>query len=167
MKRARDDWKCLEGLTMIEDEDVFYFCSPSQNIGYCHRCLSRICNEYTTQIPAHFRHEEQKQWSIDLEFGDDIPCESGDCWYQRNMERLGRYKFSERCRNLHDQDMWICDNCLEGEDLSVCHTCRVRVVSVVHLNMEGISETLCKVCIKAALSYWDKIQVRKRYTCNV
>ena len=162
MKRARDEWICLQCSTSIEDEDLFYFWPRETTSGYCHKCLLKICSEYITEVPERFRHAKQRQSNIDLDWGDEIPCESGDCWYRANMDRAPNlYEFSECCRNQNDDDMWLCDQCLEYEDLSTCPACLVRVTSVIYLTDET-TQTWCTHCIESALSHWAKSPTDKK-----
>lgn len=77
----------------------------------------------------------------DLEFGDTVPCESQNCWYESNPRRHREFEQSTGLL-YYKTPVNVCDVCYEYEtDINYCKVC---VIPLFGFDIQG----LCYYCPK-------------------
>lgn len=151
---------CFKCNRQVADEDECQFWPQSQEpILYCNLCLVNIGQTYLADVPFPSRNKQHPCEAADLEFGDDILCDSGDCWYQANMDRAtSMYEISSVCLYPEETEGWICDHCLdEHRKCEACARYMVDSYPSIWLEAKGhLCTHWCVSCLDDAIDYDSK-----------
>ena len=93
---------------LLERAEILF--RKSKDKKFSNKCFNSFITAYKELSFDEIWEETTTQ--ADLSFGDDIPCNNDDCWYQGNLDRIGGYECSYRNR-FSEKDEY-CDVCINN-----------------------------------------------------
>lgn len=94
-----------ERVLMGTAQDIFL---TLEGVKFENRCSKAFRTAYNK-----LSFEEQWEKTVtknDLSFGDDIDCQTEECWFQRNLDRVNEYVCSYKNRFSEDEYCNVCIN---------------------------------------------------------